>query len=158
VVAIDFGLEYKKVFMDTAYTVGVGAIDSKAQNLIDGTRAALEAAISAARVGNTVGDIGVAVQKVAKKHKLGIVKDLRGHGVGSAVHEDPFVPNFGTAGEGEPLVEGMVLALEPIFAEGSGDMVDDRDKMGYMTRDHSRAAHFEHTILITKDGAEILTA
>ncbi|OGC84553.1 type I methionyl aminopeptidase [Candidatus Adlerbacteria bacterium RIFCSPHIGHO2_12_FULL_53_18] len=158
VVAIDFGLEYKGVYMDTAYTVGVGAIDKKAQNLIDGTHGALEAAINAAQAGGTTGDIGAAVQEVAKQYKLGVVKDLRGHGVGAAVHEDPLVPNFGKVGEGEKIKEGMVLALEPIFAEGSGAMVDDTDHVGYVTRDGSRAAHFEHTILITKDGAEILTA
>ena len=158
VVAIDFGLEYKGAYMDTAYTVGVGAVDKNAQNLIEGTREALAAAIGAASAGAYVGDIGAAVEKVAKQYKLGVVKDLRGHGVGAAVHEDPLVPNFGKAGEGEPLLEGMVLALEPIFAEGSGAMVDDSDRIGYVTRDHSRAAHFEHTILITRSGAEILTA
>lgn len=159
VVAIDFGLEYKNFFMDTAYTVGVGALDKKAQNLIDGTREALNAVIAAAQVGGTIGDIGAAAERVAKKYKLGVVKDLRGHGVGGAVHEDPLVPNFGKAGEGEKLVEGMVLALEPIFAEHSGTMVDDMsDQFGYLTKDGSRAAHFEHTILITKGGAEILTA
>src|SRR3990167_2629421 len=131
VVAIDFGLEYRDVFMDTAYTVGVGAIDTGAQNLILGTQEALEAGIAAARVGGTTGDIGAAVQAVAKRYKLGIVKDLRGHGVGGAVHEDPNVPNFGKAGEGERLVEDMVLALEPIFAEGSGVMDDDTDRVGY---------------------------
>jgi methionyl aminopeptidase len=157
VVAIDFGLEYGHLFMDTAYTVGVGAVDKSAQNLIDGTREALDAGIAAARAGSRVGDISAAVQAIAKKYKLGIVKDLRGHGVGGAVHEDPGVPNFGKAGEGEELVEGMVLALEPIFAEKSGEMVDDTDGFGYITRDKSRAAHFEHTILITKDGAEVLT-
>lgn len=158
VVAIDFGLEYKGVYMDTAYTVGVGAVDKKAENLMKGTREALEVAISAARAGATTGDIGAAVQVVAKQYKLGIVKDLRGHGVGSAVHEDPLIPNFGKAGEGDLLREGEVVALEPIFAEGSGAMEDDTDHVGYITRDGSRAAHFEHTILITKDGAEILTA
>lgn len=158
VVAIDFGLEYRGYFMDTAYTVGVGAVDKQAQNLIEGTRAALEAVIEAAKIGGTIGDIGAAAQKAAKQYKLGVVKDLRGHGVGGAVHEDPLIPNFGKAEEGEVLVEGMVLALEPIFAEGSGEMVDDKDKIGYVTRDGSRTAHFEHTILITKEGAEILTA
>lgn len=158
VVSIDFGLEYQGYFMDTAYTVAVGAVDKKAENLLNGTREALEAAIAAARAGGTVGDIGAAAEGVAKQYKLGVVKDLRGHGVGAAVHEDPLIPNFGKPGEGEVLVEGEVLALEPIFAEGSGAMVDDTDGFGYITRDGSRAAHFEHTILITKDGAEILTA
>ena len=158
VVSIDFGLLYNGYFMDTAYTLAVGEVDAKAKNLIEGTREALPAAIAAARVGGTVGDIGATVEAVAKKYKLGIVKDLMGHGVGNDVHEGPNVPNFGNAGMGEKLVEGMVVALEPIFAEGSGVMIDDSDDFGYITRDGSRAAHFEHTILITKGDAEILTA
>jgi methionyl aminopeptidase len=157
VVSIDFGLVYKGYFMDTAHTVAVGEVDKAAKNLIEGTREALPAAIEAARVGNTVGDIGAAVESIAKKYKLGIVKDLRGHGVGNDVHEDPLVPNFGKAGKGELLVEGLVLALEPIFAEGDGALVDGGDGFTYSTRDGSRAAHFEHTIVITKDGPEILT-
>ncbi|MBP9711006.1 MAG: type I methionyl aminopeptidase [Candidatus Pacebacteria bacterium] len=157
VVSVDFGLVYKGYFMDTAYTVAVGEVDAAAKNLIEGTREALPVAIDAARVGNTVGDIGAAVEKMAKKYKLGIVKDLRGHGVGNDVHEDPNVPNFGKAGKGEKLVEGMVLALEPIFAEGGGALIDGGDGFTYSTSDGSRAAHFEHTILITKDGPEILT-
>jgi len=159
VVAIDFGLEYKGAFMDTAYTVGVGAVDRSAQNLIDGTREALMAGVEVAQAGGHVGDISAAVEAVARKRKLGIVKDLMGHGVGRDVHEPPNIPNLGRAGEGEPLTEGMVLALEPIFAEKSGAMIDDMsDPFGYLTRDGSRAAHFEHTILVTKDGAEVLTA
>ncbi len=158
VVSVDFGLVYKGYFMDTAYTLAVGEVDAKAKNLIEGTREALPAAIEAARVGNTVGDIGAAVEAVAKRYKLGIVKDLRGHGVGNDVHEDPNVPNFGKAGKGEKLVEGLVLALEPIFAEGKGALIDGGDGFTYSTEDGSRAAHFEHTILITKDGPEILTA
>lgn len=158
VVSIDFGLEYKGAYMDTAYTVIVGQGDKKADNLLRGTREALDAAISAAQVGGHTGDIGAAVEKVAKKYGLGVVKDLRGHGVGGAVHEEPLVPNYGKAGTGEELVEGMVLALEPIFAEGSGAMIDEKDGYTYSTRDGSRAAHFEHTVIITKDGPEILTA
>lgn len=158
IVAIDFGLEYKGVYMDTAVTLAVGGTPDKAgENLMRGTKEALDAAIEAARVGATTGDIGAAVEAVAKKHRLGVVKDLRGHGVGAAVHEDPLIPNFGRAGEGEALVEGQVVALEPIFAEGSGAMVDDIDGFGYITKDGSRAAHFEHTLLVTKDGAEVLT-
>ena len=87
-----------------------------------------------------------------------MVKELRGHGVGGAVHELPNVPNFGKAGTGEELVDGMVLALEPIFAERSGALVDSGDGFTFVTKDGSRAAHFEHTVLITADGTEILTA
>ena len=158
VVSIDFGLSYQGFFMDTAHTLGVGQIDAKAQNLITGTREALPAGIAAAQVGGHLGDIGAAVEAIAKKYKLGIVKDLRGHGVGAAVPEDPLVPNFGRAGKGMLIPEGLVIAIEPIFAEGSGALIDQGDGFTYSTRDHSRAAHFEHTVLITKNGPEILTA
>ncbi len=158
VVSLDFGLSYMGYFMDTAYTCAVGAVDASAKNLIDGTKEALIAAIAAAQCGGHIGDIGAAVQAVAKSYGLGVVKDLRGHGVGGAVHELPNVPNFGKAGTGEELVDGMVLALEPIFAERSGALVDSGDGFTFVTKDGSRAAHFEHTVLITADGTEILTA
>jgi methionyl aminopeptidase len=158
IVSVDFGLSYKGFFMDTAHTLAVGQADEKAKNLLRGTQEALAAGIAEAQVGGHVGDIGAAVAAVAKKYKLGIVKDLRGHGVGAGVHEDPLVPNFGKAGEGEKIAEGLVIAIEPIFAEGSGAMKEQGDGFTYSTRDGSRAAHFEHTVLITKDGPEILTA
>lgn len=158
VVSIDFGLSYQGYFMDTAYTCAVGAVDAGAKNLITGTREALAAAIAAARCGGRLGDIGAAAEAVARQYGLGVVKDLRGHGVGRAVHELPNIPNFGKAGTGEKLVEGMVLALEPIFAEGSGAMVDRGDGFTFVTKDGSRAAHFEHTLLITAAGPEVLTA
>ncbi|MDE1925031.1 MAG: type I methionyl aminopeptidase [Patescibacteria group bacterium] len=158
VVSIDFGLEYNGIYMDTACTVGVGAIDKSAQNLLAGTSVALGAAIAAAKVGGYTGDIGEAVERTAKQFKLGVVEELRGHGVGAAVHELPYVDNYGHAGEGGKLVEGMVLALEPIFAERSGDMVDAGDGYTYITKDGSRSAHFEHTVLLTQNGPEILTA
>lgn len=158
IVSIDFGLSHNGYFMDTAHTLAVGAIDARAQNLLKGTREALEAAIAAARPEGAVGDIGAAAQAVAKRYKLSVVEDLSGHGVGKDVHEEPLVPNVGRVGEGEPLVEGMVLAIEPIFAEGKGAIMDDPDAFSILTRDGSRAAHFEHTVLITKSGPEILTA
>ncbi len=158
VVSVDFGLEYNGAFMDTAHTIAVGGGDNPAKNLLQGTSEALEAAIGAAKVGGYIGDISAAVETVAKKYKLGIVKDLRGHGVGAAVHEDPTVPNYGKAGEGDKVVDGLVIAIEPIFAEKSGSMIDDKDGYTFKTRDGSRAAHFEHTVLITKNGVEVLTA
>ena len=157
IVSIDFGLEFQGAFMDTAYTLAVGEVDEGGRRLIDGTREALDAALAAARALCRTGDIGAAVAAIARKRGLGIVKDLRGHGVGAAVHENPNIPNFGTAGDGEILPEGSVVALEPIFAEGSGAMVTDADGFTYRTRDGSRAAHFEHTVLLAKDGLEILT-
>ncbi|HVV15131.1 MAG TPA: type I methionyl aminopeptidase [Candidatus Paceibacterota bacterium] len=157
VVSIDFGLSYQGYFMDTAHTVAVGKADAKGQNLIAGTEEALEAAIAAAKAGGYTGDIGAAVEAAAKRYKLGIVKDLRGHGVGKAVHEEPSILNYGKAGTGEKMPEGLVIAIEPIFAEGSGAMKDKGDGYTYSTKDGSRAAHSEHTILLTKDGPEVLT-
>jgi methionyl aminopeptidase len=158
VVSIDFGLSYEGFFMDTAYTVGIAKVDTKAANLIKGTKEALDAGISAARAGGHLGDIGAAVSGVAKKFGLGVVRDLRGHGVGAAVHELPYVNNFGRAGTGEIIPDGLVIAIEPLFAEGSGALIEGPDGFAYCTRDHSRAAHFEHTVLLTKEGLEILTA
>ncbi len=158
VVSIDFGLVYKGFYMDTAHTLVVGGkADKKAQNLLAGTELALEDGIAAAQVGGYTGDIGAAVEAVARRYKLGVVKDLRGHGVGRAVHEAPNILNFGKAGTGEKMPEGLVLAIEPIFAEGSGAMRDKGDGYTYTTKDGSRAAHFEHTVLLTKDGPEVLT-
>lgn len=164
VVSIDFGLEYQGYFMDTAVTVVVGgeglpaqAGDKAAQNLLNGTREALTAGIKAAVVGGHTGDIGAAIEAVAKRYKLGVVEELRGHGVGADVHELPYIDNYGTIGHGEVLKEGLVIAIEPIFAQRSGDMVDADDGHTYVTRDGSRAAHFEHTVLLTKNGPEILT-
>ncbi|HVU79986.1 MAG TPA: type I methionyl aminopeptidase [Candidatus Paceibacterota bacterium] len=157
IVSVDFGLVYQGMYMDTAYTVAVGGTDKKGEDLINGTREALAAAINAAQLGKHTGDIGAAASAVARQYRLGVVKDLQGHGVGRAVHEAPDVPNFGKPGEGAELVEGLVIAIEPIFAEGKGDLVDKGDGFTYTTKDGLRAAHFEHTVLITKDGAEILT-
>jgi len=109
-------------------------------------------------VGNRTGDIGAAIESVAKKYGLGVVEELGGHALGKVPHEKPFVPNTGTAGTGELLVEGLVLAIEPIFTEGKGDVVLDADEWTYRTQDGSRSAETEHTILITKNGAEVLTA
>jgi methionyl aminopeptidase len=158
VLSVDFGLDYQGYFMDMALTVIVGGGgDASAQNLIKGTREALDAAVAAAVCGKRTGDIGAATEAVAKKYGLGVVEELRGHGVGAAVHELPYVDNYGDPGEGEKLTDGLVVALEPIFAEKSGDMVEQGDGFTYITRDGSRAAHFEQTILITKDGTEVLT-
>ena len=158
IVSIDFGLNYKGFFMDTAHTLAVGKTDARGQNLVAGTEIALEEAIAAAQVGGHTGDIGAAAEAVAKRYKLDVVRDLRGHGVGKAVHEAPNIPNFGKVGKGVEMSEGLVIAIEPIFAEGSGEMIDKGDGFTYTTKDGLRAAHFEHTILLTKDGPEILTA
>ena len=156
-VSIDLGLEYQGMFLDAALTVGIGKIDSAGRKLLDATKEALIEAIKIARVGNKTGDIGAAIEKVAKKYGLSTLKELGGHGVGHAVHEDPFIPNFAIPGEGVILKEGMVLAIEPMLNEGGPEIVLDDDGFTYRTLDGKRSAHFEHTVVITKDGPEILT-
>ncbi|MDB5187573.1 MAG: methionine aminopeptidase methionyl aminopeptidase [Candidatus Kaiserbacteria bacterium] len=157
VVTVDFGIVHRGLFTDHAVTVIAGKGSEADIRLVRGTEEALAAGIKQARVGNTIGDIGLAVQTVAEKYNFGFPKNLAGHGVGKAVHENPLVPNFVTAGKSEKLVEGLVIAIEPMMTLGSGDLYVDKDKFSYITRDHSRTAHSEHTVLITKSGPEILT-
>lgn len=158
VVCLDFGIKHKGLFTDHATTVIAGKpLSPHDEELLRGTKEAIAAGIAQARVGNTVGDIGYAVQKVAEKYGFGYPRNLSGHGVGKKVHEEPHVPNFGEKGKGEKLVEGLVIAIEPMMTLGSGDLYVDKDGHSYRTKDGSRTAHFEHTVLITKNGPEILT-
>ncbi|MEK7651667.1 MAG: type I methionyl aminopeptidase [Patescibacteria group bacterium] len=156
-IGLDIGMEYKGLFTDTAITVPVGKISEKAQNLLSLTKKALSIGIAEAKIGNKVGDIGAAVQKVADDNKLGIIRDLVGHGVGHAVHEEPQVPNYGKKGTGSELTEGLVIAIEPMFTLGTDDIFIEDDGWTVTTKDESLAAHFEHTVVITKSGPEILT-
>lgn len=157
IVALDLGLIHEGLIVDAAITVPVGTIDGNAKRLIDTTKKALAAGIKAARGGATVGDIGAAVEAVAKPAGFGIPRELGGHGVGLKVHEKPYIPNFGKKGAGEKLVPGMVIAIEPMLNEGRGAIRVDNDGYTIRTEDGSRSAHFEHTILITEKGSEILT-
>lgn len=158
VVKLDFGVNHKGYFSDHAITVIAGdEQDPKDREMIRAAHEALDAAIAAARIGNTTGDIGEAVERIATKYGYGYPKNLSGHGVGKEVHEEPHVPNYRDAHHDEPLKEGMVLALEPMFTRGSGAVFVDSDNFSYRTRDGSRTAHVEHTVLITRDGPEILT-
>ncbi len=158
IVTIDLGLSHDGYFVDSARTLPVGEISAEDQALLDATREALDAAIAAAHGGCHSGDIGAAVEEVATRTKFSIVEDLGGHAVGGAVHEQPYIANYGKKGKGEVLPEGLVLALEPMFSAGSPRIVlDQDDEWTYRTSDGSRAAHFEHTIILTKDGAEIVT-
>jgi methionyl aminopeptidase len=158
IISLDEGLSYNGFFVDSAITVGVGSVDAKAKKLLQANREALDAALAAAQVGAHIGDIGAAVERVAKKYNLGVVEDLGGHAVGKSVHEKPFIPNEGKDGAGEEIKLGMVLAIEPMLCEGKGAISLDKDEWTYRMCDGKRAAHFEHTVLITKDGPEILTA
>lgn len=158
VVCIDFGIKHKGLFTDHAITVIAGSKhDPHDEELVRGTKEALAAGIAEARVGNTTGDIGRAVEEVAEKYKFGFPRNLSGHGVGTKVHEEPHVPNFGEPGKGEKLVEGLVIAIEPMMTLGSGELFIDKDGHSYRTKDGSRTAHFEHTVIVTKNGPEILT-
>jgi len=157
VVKLDFGLKHQGFYTDHAVTIIAGTGDPEDEKMIRLAHEALDAGIAAARVGNTTGDIGYAVEKIARQNNLGFPRNLAGHGVGKEVHEEPHVPNFGAPGSGEKLVEGLVIAIEPMFARGSGDLFVDKDGYSYRTKDKSRTAHVEHTVLVTKDGPEILT-
>jgi methionyl aminopeptidase len=157
IVSLDSGLSYEGYFVDSAITFCVGQCDPVGEKLITAAREALGAAIAMARPGNRVGDIGAAIMSVVEKYNFAIIEDLGGHAVGKAVHEKPFIANDGKKGEGELIVEGMVLALEPMLAEGKGAIVLEHDDWTYSTEDGSRSTTFEHTILVTAKGAEILT-
>lgn len=157
VVSVDLGLRHNGLFCDHAKTVIVGKVSKEIQDLVKDTKKALELGIAQARIGNTTGDIGNAVQSVAENGKYGLVKILSGHGVGKKIHDDPYVPNYGKPGQGAKLVEGMVIAIEPMFTLGKGHVRALRDEYTYVTKDKSMSAHFEHTVLITASGPKILT-
>ncbi len=158
VVCVDFGIKHRGLYTDHAATVIAGKAKSvDDEKLVRGTYEALTAGITEAVVGNTTGDIGYAVQEIAEKYAFGYPKNLSGHGVGKHVHEEPHVPNYGEPGRGEKLVEGLVIAIEPMMTLGSGELYIDKDGHSYRTKDKSRSAHAEHTVLITKKGPEILT-
>ena len=159
IVSLDLGLNHKGLFTDMAITVPVGKIDPASMALLKATEEALHVGIRAAQNGYTVGDIGYAIDKFVKSRsvKYGIVDVLSGHGVGKKIHEDPYIPIFGKAGTGAKLVEGMVVALEPMLNMGTKTVTIDDDEWTFRTADRKRSAHFEHTILITNGEPEILT-
>lgn len=157
VVSLDLGVLYKGMIVDGAVTVVCGTSDQKRDNLLEYTRSSLDEGLAAIKDGCHVGDIGYAVQKVLDKHGYGIVRDLVGHGVGHAIHEDPNIPNYGQKNTGAKLVSGMTMAIEPMATTGRDAIYTDSDGWTIRTRDGSLAAHFEHTVLVTKGGCEILT-
>lgn len=158
VVTLDLGFVYKDLITDSAITIIAGHDVHGAQTLVDATREALSAAIKVVAHGKRTGDIGAAIEAVARRYKFGIAKGLSGHGVGFLVHEDPFVPNEGARGTGDMLEVGMVIAIEPMFTMGSGKvMYDKSDGYTYRTYDGSLSAHFEHTVAVTETGCTILT-
>jgi methionyl aminopeptidase len=157
IVSLDLGLIHNGMITDSAVTVAVGKVSPEAKELLKATSKALDIGIKAAWGGNTTGDIGAAIEAFVLPQGFGIVRELAGHGVGYKVHEDPYVPNYGKAGEGEKLVPGMVIAIEPMLNAGGEKLKLDADGYTYKTADGSLSAHFEHTVLITEKGAEVLT-
>lgn len=157
IIGIDTGIQHKGLYTDSALTVPVGKIDDASKKLIEVTEASLMVGIDAARAGKTVGDIGYAIEKYVKEHGFVIVEELGGHGVGYRQHEDPHIANYGSRGQGMRLKPGMVLALEPIVNAGTRYIKLMPDGYTFVTRDHKRSGHFEHTILITQGEPEILT-
>lgn len=157
IVGLDLGMEYKNLFTDMAITVSVGNISDEAKKIIKTTKECLNDGIMVVKEGIRVGDIGFAIQRCAEKNGFSVIRELVGHGVGYKAHEEPEIPNFGRKGHGEVLKEGMVLALEPMLIAGKADIFLDKDFWTWKTKDGSLSAHFEHTIVVTKSGAEILT-
>ncbi|MCA9365334.1 type I methionyl aminopeptidase [Candidatus Kaiserbacteria bacterium] len=159
IVNIDLTIIYKEMVVDSALTVGVGEVSDQDRKLMAATQEALAHGIKQAKPGNHIGDISAAIQEFVESRGFSVVRELCGHGVGYSVHEEPNIPNFGKAGTG-PLIEvGHVYAIEPIVNAGKPDVIFDDEGDGYSvySEDGSNCAHFEHTVAITENGAEILT-
>ncbi len=157
VVNFDFGVTYKGLITDAGVTIGIGKLSSDDQRLVDGTKAALDAALGIIKNGVRVGDISNAIESVLVEQDLGIVRELVGHGVGHDLHEEPDIPNYGWAKTGPILKTGMTIAVEPITTLGDEDIYIDKDGQSIYTVDGSKSAQFEHTILVLDKGCEILT-
>ena len=157
IISIDIGACYKGYHGDSAWSYPVGTIDEDKKYLLEHTEKAFYECLSVIKPGNHIGDIGYAVEKYALAHKLGVVKELVGHGVGKHLHESPDVPNYGNKNTGMVLRKGMVIAVEPMLNLGTADIYILDDDWTIITADDKPSAHFEHTVLITKDGYEILT-
>jgi methionyl aminopeptidase len=158
IVSIDMGAKLDGFYGDSAVTVAVGAIGADAARLLDVTEASLYKAIEAVKPGARVSDIGAAVQAYVEQHGFSVVREFVGHGIGTKLHEEPQIPNYGVAGRGPRLAEGMVLAIEPMVNFGKPAVKVLSDGWTAVTKDGSLSAHFEHTVVVTADGCRILTA
>ena len=157
IVSIDCGAIIEGWHADAAITIPVGNVDAESLRLLETTKASLEAAIAQTVIGNRLGDIGAAVEEVAQAAGYSVVREYVGHGIGTAMHEDPDVPNYGPAGRGMRLRDGMVLAIEPMVNVGRRTTRLLDDGWTVVTADGSRSAHFEHTVALTEAGPEVLT-
>lgn len=157
IISLDIGACYKGFHGDSAWTYPVGEISDEKKYLLEHTEKSLFIGLEQVKPGNRIGDIGAAIEEYAVSHNLGVVKELVGHGVGTSVHEDPEVPNYGKRGTGPLLKEGMVIAIEPMLNLGTADIYMLDDDWTIETDDGEPSAHFEHTVAVTKDGYIILT-
>ena len=157
IVGLDFGCVIDRFYGDAAITVGVGAISAEAERLVRVTSESLDRGIAAVKAGARIGDIGAAVQAHAEAAGFSVVRDFVGHGIGRALHEEPPVPNYGKAGTGPRLKAGMTLAIEPMVNAGGIEAETLADGWTAVTKDRKLSAHFEHTVLVTETGYDILT-
>ena len=157
IISIDVGVKFEGFHTDSATTVGVGEVSEESQRLLDVTQRALVAGVAAALPTNHIGDIGAAIQAVVDASGFTIVRDLVGHGIGVAFHEEPQVPNYGKPRRGTKLMPGLTIAIEPMVNAGGPATRTMPDRWTVVTVDGSRSAHFEHTVAITETGARILT-
>jgi methionyl aminopeptidase len=158
IVSLDCGATYKGLIADSARTVAVGQVSEDIERLLVHTYESLMAAIAKMHPGNHLEDISAAVEDVCNRYGYGLVKNYGGHGVGHQLHEEPFIPNHRTGEKGPQLLSNVTLAIEPMFNLGKEDVYTDQDEWTVRTVDHLPSAHFEHTVLITDSGPEILTA
>ena len=156
IVSIDMGAKLDGFFGDSAVTVPVGRVTAEAERLLAVTKTALDRAVATVKAGARVSDIGAAVQSYVEAHGFSVVREFVGHGIGTSLHEEPQIPNYGTAGRGPRLQEGMALAIEPMVNAGSPSVAVDKDGWTARTADGSLSAHFEYSVAVTEDGARIL--
>lgn len=157
VLSIDCGVYKNGFHADSAYTYAIGKVSEEVSELLVETKRSLYRAIEQVKPGNRIGDVSFAVQSHANKFDFGVVRELVGHGVGKQLHEGPEVPNYGKRGKGAKMVPGMVIAIEPMITLGKRFVVQESDGWTIRTEDRKPAAHFEHTVMVTEDGYEILT-
>lgn len=156
-VSVDLGIKYQGLFVDTAYTYIIGKVSPLARRLVRATKESLKQGISQMKIGKTIGDVGSAVQKYVEKSGFSVIRRFVGHGIGKSLHSRPEVPNFGSTGQGEELLEGYAIAVEPMVSSGDFNVDVLGDGWTAKTKDNSLSAHFEHTVAITKKGPWVLT-
>lgn len=157
IVTVDLGVLLEGFYGDSAYTFPVGEISAEKQRLLRVTKESLDLGVQQARMGRRIGDIASAIQEFVEQHGYSVVRELVGHGVGKKLHEDPEVPNYGKRGSGPKLMEGLVIAIEPMVNMGKRNVMQANDGWTIFTEDHKPSAHFEHTVAVTKNGPDVLT-